>query len=186
MSWTALVPLKLGARRKSRLAGRLTLPERERLSDRMAAHVLDCLAATARVSRVVTLAPESSGTGEWRADTGRGLNAELEAAWAALPGALAIVFGDLPLLSSADVDALLHAAERAGVALAPDRHWRGVNALAIADGREFAFEFGERSLQLYIAQTPATALVKLPGLMHDIDTAEDMEAAAAVGWRCEP
>lgn len=186
MIWTALVPLKLGAQRKSRLAHRLTLAERERLSDRMAAHVLACLAATPRVSRIVTLAPAPVGAGEWRADQGRGLNAELQAARAEVPGALAVVFGDLPLLSRDDVDALLDVAERAGIALAPDRRRRGVNALAIAVGRALVFEFGEHSFPRYRSQAPEAAVVQRPGLMHDIDTVEDMEAAAEAGWRLEP
>lgn len=186
MNWTALVPLKLGAQRKSRLAPGLAPAERERLSDTMAAHVLACLAATPRVSRNVTLAPAPVGVGEWRADRGRGLNAELQAARADVPGAVAVMFGDLPLLSRDDVDTLLDAAERTGIALAPDRHRRGVNALAIADDRALAFEFGEHSFARYLHQAPDAAVVQRAGLMLDIDTAEDLEAAAAAGWRFEP
>ena len=43
MIWTAIVPLKLRALRKSRLASCMSLQERQTLSDRMAARVLAAL-----------------------------------------------------------------------------------------------------------------------------------------------
>lgn len=185
MSWTAIVPLKLGAERKSRLARRLTPEARVRLSDAMAANVLACVAAAPGVSRLVTLSPMRGvdAAWVWRQDMGRGLNAELEAARADLrPGALAVVFGDLPLLRTEDVSALLAAAEGAGVAIAPDRLGQGTNALAIAEGRRFAFAFGEGSFVRHRGQAPDAAIVARPGLAHDIDTAEDLDAAIAAGF----
>ncbi len=185
MSWTVIVPLKLGAERKSRLAERLAPQARVRLSDVLAANVLACVAATPGASRLVTLAPVRGGDAAWvwRQDLGRGLNAELEAARADLgPGALAVVFGDLPLLRTEDVSALLAAAQSAGVAIAPDRQGQGTNALAIADGRKFAFAFGEGSFAHHRDQAPDAAIVERSGLAHDIDTAEDLDAAIVAGF----
>lgn len=186
MTWTAIVPLKLGAERKSRLARRLMPEERVRLSDEMAAHVLDCLARTPEVSRVVVLAPvrPADPACAWIADLGRGLNAELEAARTDFaPASVLVVFGDLPLLRADDVSALLAEAERAGVALAPDRDRLGTNALALAQGRAFRFAFGEGSFARHCAQAPDAAIVERQGLAHDVDTEEDLAAARAAGFR---
>lgn len=179
MNWTAIVPLKLGVERKSRLAGRLSQPEREQLADRVAQHVLDTLAHVPAISHVVVLAPRPFGDAEWRKDEGRGLNAELSAARAAIAGPLLVIHGDLPLLAVQDVDALLAAAPATGIAIAPDRHGGGTNAVALVDARPFEFAFGPSSRDLH---APGAAEMVRPGLSHDLDTPDDLDALLAAGW----
>ena len=180
MIWTAIVPLKLGPERKSRLAGRLSQAEREGLADAVAAHVLNTLATVEAINRIVVLAPRPFGENEWRKDEGRGLNAELSAARAAMGGPLLVIHGDLPLLSVQDVDALLAAAPLTGVAIAPDRHGGGTNAIALVAGSSFGFAFGPDSRAVH---APGAVEIMAPGLTHDLDTTDDLEALLAAGWR---
>ncbi|GAN00297.1 hypothetical protein U91I_03963 [alpha proteobacterium U9-1i] len=179
MSWTAIVPLKLGPERKSRLASRLSQQQREALADEIAAHVLDALKQAPSVARVVVLAPRPFGGAEWRKDEGAGLNAELAAARSEIAGALVVIHGDLPLVAAADIEALLEAGSETGVAIAADRHGAGTNAIALSDGQPFHFAFGVDSRRLHARG--AIEIVR-PGLSLDIDTTEDLDAALAAGW----
>jgi 2-phospho-L-lactate guanylyltransferase len=93
------------------------------------------------------------------------------------------LFADLPLLGGPDIDALLDAAERAGCAIAPDRHVTGTNALALADRRPFNFHFGDDSFRQHRAEAGAGwRLVPRPGLSIDIDTPEDLNLATDRGF----
>lgn len=179
MSWTALVPLKLGPERKSRLAERLSQAEREELADAVATHVLNTLSAVSGISRIIVLAPRAFGEAEWKKDEGRGLNAELSAVRTEIDGPLLVIHGDLPLLSVQDVDALLAASSATGVAIAPDRHSGGTNAIALASGQDFGFAFGPGSHALH---APGAAEVDRAGLSHDLDTPDDLDALKTLGW----
>jgi 2-phospho-L-lactate guanylyltransferase len=184
VSWTAIVPLKPPATRKTRLAGMLSPDERLALTDAMAAHVASVLMAHPLIGEVLllTAAPPAGWPGGWRRDGGGGLNAELEAAVAALgPVDVAIVHADLPLLAAGDLDALLDA--ESAVALAPDRRDRGTNALAVRAHARFAAAFGEDSLARFATRWPDAAIVRRPGLALDIDTPDDLAAAEAAGFR---
>lgn len=178
VTWTALVPLKQGVERKTRLAAALDAPARAALGDRMAAHVVGVLRHVPAIGRVVVLSPRPVPelATDWQRDAGRGLNAELEAARAVLGSApLLVVHADLPLLTQADVAALLVAAGHTGVAIAPDRHDLGTNAVAIDGASAFRFRFGPGSLERHAAQMSAT-LVRRDGLSMDIDTPGDLAA----------
>ncbi|MDB5686089.1 MAG: 2-phospho-L-lactate guanylyltransferase [Rhizorhabdus sp.] len=215
MSWTAVVPIKQGTARKSRLSAELSPEERERLSDQLVTRVLDALAAAPSVSRIVALSnaplPSSSFQRElespfsygdtmrkgdpsfrwdderdvnWHLDEGRGLNPELTAFRSALPaGRLLVIHGDLPLVTPDDIEAMLAAAEQAGIAIAPDRHGSGTNALALRDPAPFTFAFGEGSCAAHHAAAGEGAMtVNRPGLSHDIDTPDDLAAARTAGF----
>lgn len=190
--WTALVPMKQGADTKSRLAGVIDLPARVALARAMVAHVLACLRDVEGIGDVHLLAPapEAGLDMAWRGDGGAGLNAELARAHAAIQGPLLIIHADLPHLTPGDVSALLAAARDAGAAIAPDRHGRGTNALALAGDAPVAFAFGEDSFARHMRLLPAAAIVRRPGLARDLDTAEDLAEArragvVAVGTRSE-
>jgi 2-phospho-L-lactate guanylyltransferase len=184
MIWTALVPLKPPVDRKTRLSGRLSSANRADLADAMFEHVAQTLRRSDLVGRIILMSGASppGWTGDWRHDAGRGLNAELMAARAALGSApLLVIHADLPLVDSADITALLAAAV-GGCALAPDRHGTGTNALAIRDGRAFEYRFGPNSRALHVAQGEGR-VVERPGLALDVDTPDDLDAAIAAGFR---
>jgi 2-phospho-L-lactate guanylyltransferase len=123
--------------------------------------------------------------GEWFEDHGRGLNAELEAARQAMsPARLLVIHADLPLVAAKDIEALLDAAEFAGVAIAPDRHGSGTNALAIAGDRPLRFCFGEDSFALHRAQVGEDCpVLQRRGLALDIDTPDDLDFASCQGFK---
>src|SRR3546814_1478098 len=76
MSWTAVVPMKQGPERKSRLASRLSDQVRVKLSDHLAAHVLECLHESTSIVWIVFLSPTPVADGwfAWAPAPGRGLN----------------------------------------------------------------------------------------------------------------
>lgn len=184
MSWTAVVPLKQGGDRKSRLAGLLSYDDRLALSDRMAIHVLSVLIAAPSVTRVLGLSatPPPMAEVDWARDEGSGLNAELEVVMARPGiGRLLILHGDLPLVEVGDVEALVAAAV-GGLALAPDRHGTGTNAMAVS-GKSVRLAFGENSFDRHMASIwPTPVVVRRPGLAVDIDTPEDLRAAIEAGF----
>jgi len=184
MRWTAIVPLKSAGSRKSRLSERVAAAERERLSLVLFGHVSGVLARSERISALLVLSParpEGWG-GDWREDQGRGLNPELDEALSGLQEGKLIIHPDLPLLSVVDIDALLETAERSGLAIAPDRHDRGTNALALADGRAFSCCFGEDSFARHQQGSGgAFGIVRRAGLAFDCDTPADLEEALEAG-----
>lgn len=182
MKWTALVPLKQGPLQKSRLATCLTAPERVALSEAMAAHVVRCLEESQSIGDVFFLAPHALGVWHWIIDEGRGLNAELNEARSTL-GTLPVlvIHADLPLLRAADVDALVQASGDEGLALAPDRYGTGTNAIAVAAGLPFRFQFGVNSFAIHRAAAPGAAVVTRRGLSHDVDLPDDLDLAVAAG-----
>ncbi|CAN5156716.1 2-phospho-L-lactate guanylyltransferase [soil metagenome] len=190
MNWTAVVPVKRGAARKSRLADHLSPDERDRLSDRLAGDVLNALHEAPSVTSISILseAPHEDQRFGWHPDLGRGLNAELiGCATQVGMRRLIVVLGDLPLVTSADIEALIEAAEQRGIAIAPDRHLQGTNALAVMDGAGFGFCFGADSYRLHreLAGDRA-AIVARPGLSIDIDTPDDLAFAQAAGFVAPP
>lgn len=180
MSWTAIVPLKAAAERKTRLAGALDSTAKAALAEDMAEHVIATLARVDAIGSIRVLSPASGdipGT-VWEPDHGKGLNAELDRICAALAGErLLIVHADLPLLGAEDVAALIAAAEAAGAAIATDRHGKGTNALAMRAAASVGFVFGPDSLARHLQRLPHAAVLRREGLAIDIDTADDIAAA---------
>lgn len=184
--WRALVPIKAARERKTRLAHDLSSDERVRLSDAMLWHVLGVLRDADCISEVALLstAPIAGWDGQRLVDEGRGLNAELQAAAATIDGLLLVIHADLPSLSVEDVTALTLAG-RGGIAIAPDRHHRGTNAIALGRRDGFIFAFGADSLDRHRSQTTAPAIIDRPGLALDIDVMDDLDLLAGAGswWR---
>jgi 2-phospho-L-lactate guanylyltransferase len=132
---------------------------------------------------VLSQARPSGWTGAWRADSGLGLNHELEAARTTISGPLIVLHSDLPLLIVGDVEALVERADVGGLAIAPDRLVTGTNAIALAEGRRFAFAFGADSFRRHRERAgPGWRLAARPGLAIDIDTPEDLALAVARGF----
>jgi len=185
--WTAILPLKLSANRKSRLAPVLSLGERRDLGDRMALHVMTQLRAVAAIDTILILSPRA--VSDWPVqhvlDQGRGLNAELDAVAASITGPVLVIHGDLPLVSADDVSALIKAAQAGGSAIAPDRHGLGTNALALtARPPGFGYAFGPDSFALHRQRLgSALAVFRRDGFACDIDTQDDLEHAVAQNFR---
>lgn len=184
MSWTAIVPIKSPGDRKSRLSAMLSQDDRVRLSDSLLWHVLGVLQQVEAISEIsiVSAAPPVGWKGHWTLDEARGLNTELQAASAAFGRNVLVIHADLPTLAVADVEALIAAAGN-GVAIAPDRHQSGTNALAVADLSDFSFSFGVESFARHCTMAGARAtVVRRDGLALDIDFPEDLTFALDQGF----
>ncbi|GLK45487.1 2-phospho-L-lactate guanylyltransferase [Novosphingobium resinovorum] len=178
--WTALVAMKQGSQVKSRLSNLLDLPARTSLAQAMARRVVTSLRAVKGIEDVRLLAPTPVLTGmtTWMRDRGAGLNEELARACAALPDRpLLVIHADLPFLSPEDVEEILAEAFDTGVAIAPDRHGEGTNALALAKGGARRFAFGPGSLGHHLGFWPQAAIVRRRGLAFDLDTPDDFAEA---------
>ena len=190
----ALIPVKGPDGGKSRLAGALDAGERRALAGAMLAHVVAAALQASAISRVWLVGPSRCGIGEdieLLPDPGAGLNPAVQSAFATLagegpdrivPDRIIIVHGDLPHVSPQDLD-LLAAAPVGTVAIAPDRHGTGTNALSLPlpAARDFRFAFGVGSCALHTAEAQRLGLrletIVSQGLEIDIDEPEDLPDA---------
>ena len=189
----AVVPVKDFASAKQRLSDVLCADERAALYAAMLADVLDALAGCAALGGImmVTRDPDASalakryGAEVLREDENRGHSAasSLGASELAHRGASGMlqVPGDLPLLCTEDVAAILNAHGPApSVTIAPSGDLRGSNAIASSPPDFLPLQFGDDSF--YPHRRAAEALgavpkiVTRPGFQLDIDTPEDLAA----------
>jgi 2-phospho-L-lactate guanylyltransferase len=193
MTVRAIIPLKRPSASKSRLAGVMSPDERRRLALAMAAHVIE--AARRVVDEVVLLTPEpiaELADVVTLLDAVEGQNPALDHAarriGARAGDSLLVMLADLPLLAPAEVAALA-AAGAQGLAIAPDRHAVGVNAVAFSQPLDLRFCFGPGSRRGFEAEAARlgrlTITVERPGLALDVDDAESLalyrHSLAAVG-----
>ena len=117
MSCWALVPVKARSAGKQRLAQALSEEARTRLIDRMLEQMLEAIAQCPAIASVAVVTPERARLPAGLRvlpDEGAGLNEVLQAALSQLEAQgvarVAIISADLPLLTGADVTALVQAA----------------------------------------------------------------------------
>ena len=179
MTIRAFVPLKKLPCAKSRLARALPPETRQRLVLEMAEHVVGVLKPMVDEVIILTSEPLSRFADlPQLVDTQNGLNANLMLGVWEVPhepgDILIVIFPDLPLLTAADVNALIRASA-AGIAIAPDHHGLGTNAIAIADARFFCFRFGPGSRRLHAMEAARqgyqAVIVEREGLAYDVDDA---------------
>lgn len=189
MSCWVLIPVKGPGGGKSRLSGALDAAARERLAEAMLAHVVDTAREAKSVTRICLVGSSRRGIGEeieLLPDPGEGLNSAVQSAFGVLaaenPSRILIVHGDLPQLAPQDLD-LLAAAPADTVAIAPDRHGTGTNALSLPlpAARDFRFAFGIDSCALHTDETHRLGLkletILSRGLEKDIDEPADLPDA---------
>lgn len=194
MRATAIIPVKRFGAAKQRLLDALDRPARAALVKAM---LTDVLAATARadlIERVIVV------TGERRAerialrrvsrpplevfrdpkDAGQPDAAKLGIVRAKALGAgcVALLPGDCPLLDPAELDAALARMRSGRVAIVPDRHGSGTNALLLsppdAIGPAFGPESGARHADLAHRAGHDVAIEPLESLGLDVDTPDDL------------
>jgi 2-phospho-L-lactate guanylyltransferase len=193
-AWSLVVPVKVLAKAKSRLAG-LVSPARTDLVLAMAADTVAAAAAAEQVTAVLVVTDDAA-VGEELGSLGAvvladepaaGLNAALsfgadyaERHW---PGCgRAGLAGDLPALRPAELTGALRAAQAAGEAFVPDAAGTGTTLYAAAPGRPFRPGFGADSRARHLAA--GAAELELPahaGLRTDVDTVADLRLAAELG-----
>ena len=191
MTCWAVIPLRASPDSKSRLAGVLDAPARAALVGTMLARVLAAALTARNVSRVCLLgaSPGALPAGVTPlADPGGGLNAAAAFALAealAATGAtrLIVIHADLPQVSGQDIE-LLAAAPEGTIAIAPDRHETGTNAISLPlpGARGFSFAFGPDSFAAHKAEVDRLGLrleeIRSQGLARDVDEPGDLIDAA--------
>jgi 2-phospho-L-lactate/phosphoenolpyruvate guanylyltransferase len=194
LTWSLVVPVKVLARAKSRLAAAAG-PHRPALALAMAADTVAAALSCPDVARVlaVTDDPQAAqalaGLGALviSDEPGLGLNPALRhgAATAASrwPAAgIAALAADLPALRPAELGLGLRAAARWEHAFVPDAAGSGTTLYAARPGAEFRPRFGPRSAQQHrAAGAVELGLPGLAGLRRDVDRPRDLRAASALG-----
>jgi 2-phospho-L-lactate/phosphoenolpyruvate guanylyltransferase len=235
-NWTVLLPVKVLARAKSRLAV-LAGPRRWELALAMASDTVAAVVACPEVARVVVVTSDPVA-GEQLAALGAVVVPDVHAGAVGLDGGgggdggdgsqdalnaallhgaavasrrwqatcLAALTADLPALRPAELAAALravaeevaagqtagratgHAARRAGngTAFVPDAAGIGTTLYAAAPSADFRPAFGGASRARHALGGAAElaldgVLDGVPGLRRDVDTAEDLRAAVALG-----
>lgn len=188
-----VIPVKGLLRGKSRLRD-AAVPDPDAHADLVLALALDTVTAAAAapgVSRVLAVTSDTAAAAALRRAgvdvlTERppyGLNAALrqgEAALEAGRGVVGALQADLPALRPAELGAaLVEAAGRRSCCV--DRHGTGTTLLLSAPGQALRPAFGSGSAAAHRNSGAVELAGALPSLRCDVDTADDLRAAARLG-----
>lgn len=191
MTLWAIVPVKPLRRGKSRLSRVLDLDQRWDLNRRLLCHTVAVLKESIRVGVVMVVSRDHEALALARSLGARtlleskpdGLNRAVQVATLfaqrSRARATLILPADLPLLNQSTIETFLSAAQREEpvLAIAPDRHGRGTNALYLAPPTLPRFCFGEDSFQAHCALAAQLgrrcAVIDVPELAFDLDEEDD-------------
>ena len=194
MKATAILPVKRFEAAKQRLSTGMDEARRRTLIEAMVADVLDAVGEARSVERTILVTGEPFAQ-ELAAAVGATVvpdpedGGHIEAALAGIAraeadGARCVVLlaGDCPLLDPRELDHLVTGIPDPFVAIVPDRHGTGTNALALCPPGAIAPSFGEGSRARHVevarrAEIPY-AVEELPSLGLDLDTPADIVALA--------
>jgi 2-phospho-L-lactate guanylyltransferase len=192
MRATAVVPVKRFALAKSRLASGVDAARKPELVAAMVADVLEAIGRARMVERTIVVSQEPIA-----ADLAAAAGAELvsdfddashsaaamagvRAATASGATCVALLPGDCPLLDPRELDKMLTGVPDRYVAVIPDRHGTGTNALVLAPPDAIEPSFGEGSKDRHVAAARAAgipfAVEALSSLGLDLDTPADIVA----------
>jgi 2-phospho-L-lactate guanylyltransferase len=192
----AVVPVKDLQHAKQRLSDVLRAAERRQLFAAMLEDVLAALAASERLGGILVVTRDP-----WAQDLaarygarvlvepanhGHTAASTLGAATLAAEGAAGMLQlpADLPLLTAADIDAVLRAhASAPSITLAPSRDRLGSNAVACSPPDLLPLRFGDDSFFPHLERAKGLGIeptiVERPGLALDVDTSADLKAFLA-------
>jgi len=185
--------VKALAEAKGRLAPWLNPIERRLLTIAMLEDVVAALQAVTGLGRPVVISPDREiwrraeamrcAVVEEAQGPGAGLNHSLTRAAAELAGerrldGLLVVAADLPLASASAIRRVTEMASDAPVVVVPSRDGAGTNVLSWRDPASFAPAFGPDSAARHL-RAPGAARLDDPALALDVDTVEDLRAAAS-------
>ena len=201
MRATAIIPVKRFGEAKQRLLDTVDRPQRAALIKAMLTDVLDATDRSELAERVIVV------TGEGRAerlalrhaqrsttalevlrdpdDRGHSEAATLGIIRALSLGAecAALLPGDCPLLDPEELDGALDRMRPGRVAVVPDRHGTGTNALLLAPANAIGPAFGPDSAERHCERARLggheLAVERLDSLGLDLDTPDDLRALAA-------
>lgn len=186
---TAVIPMKPLAQAKSRLASALPGDVRHELVRLMLQDVLAACHASSGIKAISVVTADTSlremveacGADLFPERGATGLNEAVSAAQAQIaPGAMLYMAGDLPLVTPADIEAMIDATgDGIHSVIAPSCDRNGTNALLLSQANLVAPEFGENSFERHLAALetigPKARIVERRTLGLDIDRPEDLE-----------
>ncbi len=192
MKATAILPVKRFADAKQRLAPGIGSTHRAELAAAMLEDVLEAIDAARSIERTIVVSSEPRAI-ELAATRGAELLPDPDEgghSGAALAGiARAQRLGaervvllpiDCPLLAPRELERLLTGMPERYVAIVPDRHGTGTNALALSPPDAIEPSFGEGSCARHVAAARAAGIPfgveELPSLALDLDTPADVVA----------
>jgi 2-phospho-L-lactate guanylyltransferase len=195
---TAIIPVKRFGRAKQRLLDTLDRPQRAAVVKAMLTDVLAAIERCERIERVIVV------TGEGRAQRialAHGQRSRIplevmedpddgghsEAATLGIIRALshgsrctALLPGDCPLLDAGELDTAIAWMAAGRVAVVPDRHGTGTNALLLCPADAIGPAFGPDSCERHLDRARRagheTRVERLPSLALDLDTPDDLAA----------
>lgn len=188
--WTVVLPLKGGTTAKSRLGGSPAL------ASALALDTLEAVLPARTVGRVVVVTAHEATAADAAAlgadvvrerVPGAGLLAAVRDGLAAVEedARVAVLLGDLPALRATDLAAGLAACAeallRAASAVVPDADGDGSVLLAGRRPGDLDPAFGPDSAAEHVRRGAVRLDLDLPRLRRDVDTADDLDAAAALG-----
>jgi 2-phospho-L-lactate/phosphoenolpyruvate guanylyltransferase len=193
-TWSVLIPVKVLAQAKSRLAG-LAGPRRGELALALACDTVTAVLGCDEAARVIVITDDQVAGVALAAlgalvvpDEPRdGLNAALRhgAAYAAArwPGeGTAALSADLPALRPEQIGRALRAAAAWPAAFVADAAGDGTTLYAVTPGAAFRPAFGLASRARHAAGGAVElGLDGVPGLRRDVDTPSDLRGAVALG-----
>jgi 2-phospho-L-lactate guanylyltransferase len=186
----ALVPVKDLTQAKVRLSPLLSPAERHALAAAMLDDVLASLRQASTVDRIalVTTDPHAlSLAAQWGFEmvdegSGRGETGAVELAVKVCrergASSLAVIPGDIPLLTAADVDCVMQHGMQYDIIIVPSWDSRGTNAILLRPPDALQLHFGSWSFFPHVKQAKRKGLsykvVRLPRVALDVDTPEDL------------
>lgn len=184
--WTVIVPVKATSRGKSRIV--LDPGLRQQVAMALAIDTVTAAATARSVSQVVVVAEDP--------DDGRGLaviagvrvhythapslNAAIADGLVGVPGPVAVLPGDLPGVTGAEIDEVLELAARQPQTVVADRQGTGTTLLTALDPAHLQLCYGPDSYRRH--QAAGAQPLELPAeswIRRDVDTIEDLADIAA-------
>jgi len=189
---TAILPVKRFGAAKRRLAAGIDDSRREALVEAMLEDVLEAIGEARSIERTIVVSDEPRAAGAAAAagaevvadpaEPGHPRAALAGIARAAQLGAERVVLlpGDCPLLEPRELDGLLTGVPDTYVAIVPDRHGTGTNALVLAPPDAISPAFGEGSCARHVTASREAGVPygveEVPSLALDLDTPADVIA----------
>jgi 2-phospho-L-lactate/phosphoenolpyruvate guanylyltransferase len=186
----ALVPVKDLTQAKVRLSPLLSPAERQVLAAAMLDDVLAALRQASTVERIalVTTDPHALAlAAQWGFEmvdegSGRGETGAVELAVKVCrergASSLAVIPGDIPLLTAADVDCVMQHGTQYDIVIVPSWDSRGTNAILLRPPDALQLRFGSWSFFPHVKQAKHKGLsykvVRLPRVALDVDTPGDL------------
>jgi 2-phospho-L-lactate guanylyltransferase len=189
---TVVLPVKRFAEAKQRLTAVVDDGRRVALAAAMLEDVLEAIGEARSVESTIVVTgdpvaqeiahtarakvvPDPSDQGHVEAALGGIAGAEVDGA-----GCVVLLPGDCPLLDPRELDRLLTGVPERYVAVVPDRHGTGTNALVLSPPSAIQPAFGEGSRDRHVAAARAAdipfAVEEMPSLALDLDTPADLVA----------